>query len=45
MPAFYMCITLQTMYLLLSPSRLGYSIPIKNFMSAFDYTLLEFRFF
>jgi hypothetical protein len=40
-----MFITIQTVYYLLSPQRAGYSIPIKNFLSAFDFTLLEFRFF
>ena len=40
-----MFITLQTVYLLLSPKDSSYSQTIQTFLSAFDFTLLEFRFF
>ncbi len=40
-----MFLTLQTVYLLLTPKDSGYSETIKNFLSSLDFTLLEFRFF
>jgi hypothetical protein len=45
MPAFYVLLTLQAFYLILTtPEGSGAPLSIRTFLSTFDWTFLEFRF-
>ena len=45
MPAFYVLLTLQAFYLILTtPEGSGAPLSIKTFLSTFDWVFLEFRF-